>query len=259
MGFREPLTTAEGVDTGDGLGAGVRVYGHDVGGFPQGVVEFYNGYTAPAQWTATPFLTDQGGGVFTSVGSSTRLEGLDDHGIAAPALELNVEEQPAGGYAPVARLTAHRFVAPAFMVQAYATSVQTLTSGAWSPLGMHAADVNVGGFGVGVGGVSRIVVPVDGYYLAAGGCHFAANTAGRRGVRWLYSQRGLVLLPPAAVGDFSPPSGNVTGVTARPVILRMFAGDWLELQGLQDSGGNLDTFVAADSAPAVTVHLLQAT
>lgn len=105
MGFRNPLTNSGSVDTGAYAGAGVRVYEDTSSGFPTGVVEFYSGVDPSAKLTATPLLTPQGAGAYTSVGSTTTLHGIDDHAITAPTLGLNIEAQGPGGYASVARIT----------------------------------------------------------------------------------------------------------------------------------------------------------
>jgi hypothetical protein len=113
VGFREPLTSVPGLDTGPYSSAGVRIYEDNSAGYPRGVVEFYSGVDPSAFLTASPFLVQQPGGGYTSAGSSTKLTGVDDHGTTAPRLQLDVREAQTGGYRGVAQLTADELQLPA--------------------------------------------------------------------------------------------------------------------------------------------------
>lgn len=95
MGFRNPVTSATAVDTGDT--AGVRVYGNAANP-GSGVVRWYVGGT-----TATAQLD----GSQSGSGGSLFHVGLDGGGAT---LNLNREGAPTGGYLDVARLTAPNLV-----------------------------------------------------------------------------------------------------------------------------------------------------
>lgn len=109
MGFRNPITTAAAVDTGQPGGARARVYqGSDTTG-TYGVLEFDDGIAGdtPAQVIGRANLTPQpGGGGYTAQGGGLTVKGGSYNGVTAPELDLNVEQAPAGGYQPVARLKA---------------------------------------------------------------------------------------------------------------------------------------------------------
>jgi hypothetical protein len=100
MGYRNPLTTAAAVDTGHGLAdAGVRVYQDlSIPAVPKGVAEWRTGRMDPGG-NATAILSGGGSG-----GSSFVVQGGKTQTVQAPALDLNVEQLPGGGYGPVARL-----------------------------------------------------------------------------------------------------------------------------------------------------------
>lgn len=101
MGFRDPITTAEAVDTGTGVAnPGVRVY-EKTTPVPQGVVEWRTGAMDPGG-NATAALSGggSGGSAFAIRGGATEL-------VTAPEIDLNVESLAAGGYGPVARLVTH--------------------------------------------------------------------------------------------------------------------------------------------------------
>jgi hypothetical protein len=115
VGFRNPVSTIGALDTGQGFARGsVQSYTdnptgalgsalHTAAGFqfrdgvsgdtPAAVVNVAN-YTAQG----ANGLFAQGGGLTVAAGSY--------NGVQGPRLDLNVESAPAGGYAPVLRMTA---------------------------------------------------------------------------------------------------------------------------------------------------------
>lgn len=121
MGFRDPVTTAEGVDTGTSpTGPGVRMY-QDPGAsgppyvYPKGVVEFRTGIAGdvPAQLVLDAFVVDQGDGLLREFGSAFTMRGADTNGVNAAELVLSVVDAGAGGYEAVAELlNARKFTAP---------------------------------------------------------------------------------------------------------------------------------------------------
>jgi hypothetical protein len=100
MGFRDPLTTADAIDTGHGSqDAGVRLYQDlTVPGNPVGVAEWRTG---SMDSNATIKLTGAGSG-----GSSYAIDGGTTQLVDAPEVDLNVEEQADGQLVPVLRLKA---------------------------------------------------------------------------------------------------------------------------------------------------------
>lgn len=107
MGFRNPLTSATAVDTGQPTSAGVRTYQQATSTGTRGVVEFRDGITgdAPSRLTAQANLVPQGGGGYTAQGGFLELAAGSWNGVTGPALTLAVEENPTGGYRSQARLS----------------------------------------------------------------------------------------------------------------------------------------------------------
>jgi hypothetical protein len=101
MGFRNPITTAEGVDTGDSpTGPGVRMYQERTDNPARGVAEWRSGVAgdAPATVTLISFqFNDPDFGIRT-IGRQFRHYGGQSNGVDAPTLQLNVREAAAGGY-----------------------------------------------------------------------------------------------------------------------------------------------------------------
>jgi hypothetical protein len=110
MGFRNPATTAEGVDTGPSTtGPGVRLYQDTTGplGYPRGVLEFRDGIggDAHATLTRTVYAVDAGAGLVTSTGAEFALSAGSANGTPGGGLVLAVVPDPLGGYMSKATLT----------------------------------------------------------------------------------------------------------------------------------------------------------
>lgn len=123
MGFRNPITSATAVDTGQPAGAGIRMYqGSDATGV-FGVIESRDGIAGDtnAQIIDRANLVPQGGG-YTQQGRTFTIKAGTANGVpAGPELDLNVEGLPAGGFGPVARLKNAGLVidSPGTRVQGY--------------------------------------------------------------------------------------------------------------------------------------------
>lgn len=105
MGFRNPITTAKAVDTGQPSGAGVRIYQAPTQYSTTGIVEFRDGVgDSPSQILATANLTPQGGGGYTEQGGGLGIHAGSWNGLQGPGIDLNVEGAPAGGYQAAAYL-----------------------------------------------------------------------------------------------------------------------------------------------------------
>ncbi|MFP5372403.1 MAG: hypothetical protein ACLGI3_16870, partial [Actinomycetes bacterium] len=107
MGFREVLTTAEGVDTGESTtGPGVRMYQDpNPEGVSRGVAEFRDGVSGDRHATITRtlsgFVQDD---LIRSFGGTFRVDAGSMQGVDAGGMEWEVREAAAGGYESRARL-----------------------------------------------------------------------------------------------------------------------------------------------------------
>lgn len=98
---------------------------------------------------------------------------------------------------------------------------------------------------------SRYTALYDGWYVLGGGVSFAINATGQRGCRWAVNGsavNGSAVVYPAT-------AGNVIVVAARTKRVFLNIGDYVELQGYQTSGGNLDTFVSAEFSCSMSLAM----
>lgn len=112
---------------------------------------------------------------------------------------------------------------------------QSIATGTPTPLSLDTEVLNVNGFGWAAGAQqAQVTVPVDGTYIASVGLQWdsGGSTAGNRGV--LVSVNGVLLGAPE---EGSP--GPITTGAVTPVMV-LTAGDYLEAQVFQTSGGALN-------------------
>lgn len=107
----------------------------------------------------------------------------------------------------------------------------------------------VGGHDTGTN-TSRFVAQYPGWYRVAGAVAWANNATGQRGTRWAVN--GTALNASAIL--LATISGNVTVVPARTMLVSLGAFHYVELQGYQTSGGNLDMFVSAEYSSSMSVE-----
>lgn len=89
---------------------------------------------------------------------------------------------------------------------------------------------------------SRFTAVYPGWYLCSGAVCFTLNATGMRGSRWAVNGSAVnasaILLPTHA--------SNVVVVPLRSMLIFLNAADYVEPQGYQASGGNLDTFATGE-------------
>lgn len=129
-------------------------------------------------------------------------------------------------------------------------SVQTLTTAVWTSITMDASTVDTYGMHSNVTNNSRATAIVSGWYRPSGCVAFAASATGTRGARFAVNGTAV-----AGTAQFGPPtaagSAAIAAVTF-PIFLN--AGDYVEIQGVQNSGGNLNTLVASDLDSTLALH-----
>lgn len=126
------------------------------------------------------------------------------------------------------------------------TSVQTLTHNNWAALSMQAEDHDSHGGHSTSTNTSRYTCPTGqgGVYELAGAAAFAANATGQRWCRW--ARNGTELNGSGANMDAA--ASGQTLLAARTVQVTLAPGDYVELQALQTSGVNVDTYVGVGYA-----------
>jgi hypothetical protein len=105
MGFRNPITSADAVDTGQPAGAGVRIYQAETAYGTTGIIELRDGIVGdtPSTISSSANLVPQGGG-YTAQGGGLSVGAGSWNGVSGPQLGLSVVADPGGGYMAEARL-----------------------------------------------------------------------------------------------------------------------------------------------------------
>lgn len=128
------------------------------------------------------------------------------------------------------------------------TVAQSLTNATYTAVTFTTEDYDsVGGHSTSVN-TSRYTAQVAGAYGFAGGGAFAVNAAGTRSSRWALN--GTAIAGTTSPG-FDPTITSV--VVARPLIVQLAVGDYIELQLRQSSGGALNTSVTSDDQTTMSV------
>jgi hypothetical protein len=133
--------------------------------------------------------------------------------------------------------------APAFVgARIFNSTTQSLANSTWTAITMNSETYDTDGFHSTSTNTSRITIPtgLGGYYLAIGNLAFAANATSWRGI-------GIYKNGSEVVGAYTDYAGGTTGtVQIISDIMNLVAGDYIELYGRQNSGGNLNTSGASN-------------
>jgi hypothetical protein len=146
------------------------------------------------------------------------------------------------------------FLGPAW-AELRQTTAQTLANNTWTALNFQTEESDS------IGGHSTSTNPsrftcgalFAGTYEFSGGCAFVSNSTGVRNLRW--AKNGS-LVNGSGVSFPANPSPGQTILPARTKKIALAAGDYVELQAIQTSGGNLDTFVIDYTQPSMSVTFL---
>ena len=131
------------------------------------------------------------------------------------------------------------------------TTTQTLTTAVWGAIGYDVSIVDTYGMHSNVTNNTRATAIVAGWYYPVGCVVIANNTTGVRGARIAKNGtviQGSAMLSNAAGGT----SVSAVQCVSFPVFLNV--GDYLELQGYQNSGGNLNTAAGTDLDSSFSVR-----
>lgn len=134
------------------------------------------------------------------------------------------------------------------------TTVQSIPSATFTTINFDSEDIDTDSGHSNVTNNSRYTAPIDGYYELSGCITFAAGT-GFRATRWA---RNATVIPGSQV-DGTAAAGAEWPVMARTVKVFLTAGDYVQIQVYQDSGGGaLNTGVGSDTQSTMTVTYLRA-
>lgn len=130
------------------------------------------------------------------------------------------------------------------------TVQQVLTSGVWTALTFTTEDLDNFGGHVTSGNTSRYTVQRDGVYMLNGAYACGVQTAGGRACRWALN--GAAIAGSSAVAATA--SDFYAGViAARPILVRLVVGDYIELQAHQNSASSLGTIVTGENQSSMSV------
>lgn len=126
---------------------------------------------------------------------------------------------------------------------------QSVPSGVWTALTFDAEDADLDPNGNSTQhdaavNTSRFTAVYPGRYLFAGAAGFVANAAGRRGCRWALNGTAVN----GAEALVQATTANSITVPSRVKSIYLNIGDYVELQGFQESGGALNTGTATGGA-----------
>ena len=140
--------------------------------------------------------------------------------------------------------------APRILVRQGSTT--TLSNGSWGTLGFTIEDMKVDMTHSTTSNTERLIAATAGTYLLSGVVTYASSAGGaRRGARWRRNGSGGIG-PEILVPSPSAANNGVPAVAAPTLMVYLAVGDWVELHGYQDSGGNLST-LAGTYAQAVWI------
>ncbi|MFF7142231.1 hypothetical protein ACFZB5_13415 [Streptomyces nodosus] len=128
-------------------------------------------------------------------------------------------------------------------------TTQSTTTGAWTVTSLDTTQVDSYGGHSNTTNNSRYTAQVAGLYQVCGVVGWASNATGIRGARLHLNGapiQGTAQMTIAA-------SGSVHAMATPVRVVRLGAGDYVEVAGWQSSGGALVTNVGSDIAPALWV------
>jgi len=130
---------------------------------------------------------------------------------------------------------------------------QSIPNATWTAATFDTEDVDTDVDGTGghstSSNTSRYTARYAGWYWVGGGPAFAANATGVRGTYW--TNNGVALS--AAQTLVSASSANETCIPARPRLVYLAAGDYLEMWVYQSSGGALNISIAGGATMNMAV------
>lgn len=146
---------------------------------------------------------------------------------------------------PSALIAAAAFAQKPPMAQLRQIVAQSIASGSFVAITFTAADVDqdfAGTFGHSNSvNTSRYTANYAGWYEVSGAVAWAANATGRRASQWFVNGAGVAGSQQATPAT----AANDAEVPARTMMIYLNVNDYIELQGFQESGGALNTFVGS--------------
>jgi hypothetical protein len=115
------------------------------------------------------------------------------------------------------------------------TTAQSIPSGAFTPINWDAEDVDSYGGHSNTTAPAKYVAQVAGWYFVSGRVTWSGNATGTRSVQATVNGNGI------RNSENDPPGGNVVTNILAPDLIYLSVGDYVQLSGIQTSGGSLST------------------
>lgn len=134
------------------------------------------------------------------------------------------------------------------------SAAQTLTTGTWTSLAFDTERYDPSGLHSNVTNNSRFTIPtgLGGRYLLSANWEWAANASGQRISRFLVNNTTVIAYDWRAFSGGGSPVATPMGGFSTVYVLA--AGDFVEIQLQQTSGGNLDVNKAANYSPEFVIQ-----
>lgn len=136
-------------------------------------------------------------------------------------------------------------------VRAFDSAAQSIPNNAWTTIDLNSERYDDNTMHDTVTNNSRLTATVEGRYLIIANIGFAADATKNRGVRILVNGTTVIAWAQAVDRDTN---GLLMGTS---VIENLAATDYVEMQGYQNTGGALNTFVAGNSVPEFMMQRLR--
>lgn len=136
------------------------------------------------------------------------------------------------------------------VAQLFQGSAQTLSTGSFTDITFDSESLdNYNGHSTSVN-TNRYTAQIAGLYLVSGAVAFATNATGLRATQIV--KNGVSVLDGSDYGELAI-SGAVTRCMVRPTYVTLNIGDYITIQGVQFSGGNLNTFAANPAQSSMSI------
>ena len=132
------------------------------------------------------------------------------------------------------------------------TVAQTIAFNSWASITFDTEDLDRDNGHSTVTNTSRYTCQTQGYYLCSGMVAFASNATGRRLTHWTVNGTALNASRSESQTITVTSATDAVNAVTRPIFMNV--GDYLELQGWQDTGGNLNTSASGEETSAMFVR-----
>lgn len=162
---------------------------------------------------------------------------------------FNVAEYETAAYLNSVRDALNFLLNPPAATLVQITTATVLGTGAWTAIGMDSSTFDNYGGHSNTTNNSRYTIQAAGKYLVSGAVAYVGNGTGSRGTK--AEKNGAVVQGPYSLHTAT--TTRAMSESTSGFIIPCVVGDYLELYGFQDTGGNLSTTITTDQASFFTI------